>query len=111
MEAVTTATLVSVENAAEMRQRWPRFAAFQQHEYASAHCVPLRLRDRTIGSLNLFRETEGPLNPEDAIAVRALADVATIIRPCPDRSDGVEQPHLRVGRHTPRADSAHPTRR
>ncbi|MBF4616319.1 ANTAR domain-containing protein [Curtobacterium sp. VKM Ac-1376] len=79
VEAFTTGQTVSVENPAEMRHRWPRFAdASEQLGYASVHSVPLRLRDTTLGSMNLFRETAGTLNTEDAIAVRALTDVATI---------------------------------
>ena len=42
------------------------------------HSIPMRLRDNTIGSLNLFRERVGHLNDEDALAAQALADVATI---------------------------------
>jgi AmiR/NasT family two-component response regulator len=38
----------------------------------------MRLRETTLGSLNLFRETEGALNREDALAAQALTDVATI---------------------------------
>lgn len=79
VEAFTTGQTVVVESPEEMRQRWPRFAdASEQQGYASVHSVPLRLRETTIGSLNLFRETAGALNAEDAVAVRALTDVATI---------------------------------
>lgn len=45
---------------------------------ASAHAVPMRLRTRTIGSLNVFGASSGRLTEDDAVAVRALADVATI---------------------------------
>ncbi|MDT0235263.1 GAF and ANTAR domain-containing protein [Curtobacterium sp. BRB10] len=79
VEAFTTGTAVSVSDADEMRQRWPRFAAASEEAgYASVHSIPLRLRDTTLGSMNLFRETAGALNDEDAIAARALTDVATI---------------------------------
>jgi len=63
VEAFTTAESVSVESPAEMQQRWPRFAARSvKLGYAAVHSVPLRLRDTTLGSLNLFRETTGALN-------------------------------------------------
>lgn len=79
VEAFTTARTVSVENPAEMQRRWPRFAAASAElGYASVHSVPLRLRETTLGSMNLFRETDGALNGSDASAVRALTDVATI---------------------------------
>lgn len=79
VEAFTTGAAVSVANADEMRRRWPHFAAASELAgYASVHSIPLRLRDTTLGSMNLFRETPGELNEEDAIAARALTDVATI---------------------------------
>jgi transcriptional regulator with GAF, ATPase, and Fis domain len=79
VEAFTTAQTVSVHNPAEMQRRWPRFAAASAAlGYASVHSVPLRLRDSTLGSMNLFRETTGALNAQDAVALRALTDVATI---------------------------------
>ncbi|MBZ4487362.1 GAF and ANTAR domain-containing protein [Microbacterium sp. cx-55] len=77
--AVTTGRLVTAESADELRRHWPRFAeASKERGYAGVHAIPLRLRDTTVGSLNLFRETEGALNGADARAAQALADVATI---------------------------------
>jgi transcriptional regulator with GAF, ATPase, and Fis domain len=77
--AVTTGRLVTSENAEDLRSRWPRFAeASRARGYAGVHAIPLRLRDVTVGSLNLFRESEGALNGADARAAQALADVATI---------------------------------
>jgi GAF domain-containing protein len=79
VEAFATGQTVSVEDPAEMQRRWPRFAAASAElGYAAVHSVPLRLRATTLGSMNLFRETEGALNEADAIAARALTDVATI---------------------------------
>ena len=77
--AVTTGELATSENVTELRRRWPRFAeASQQRGYAGVHAIPMRLRDTVVGSLNLFRESEGALNGADARAAQALADVATI---------------------------------
>ena len=79
VECVATGRLVSVHDAAEMTRRWPAFAAASAASgYASVHAIPMRLRDTTLGSLNLFRETEGALNGQDAQAAQALTDVATI---------------------------------
>lgn len=79
VECVATGRLVSVHDAAEMTRRWPVFAAASAASgYASVHAIPMRLRDTTLGSLNLFRETEGALNGQDALAAQALTDVATI---------------------------------
>ncbi|OII39207.1 transcriptional regulator [Plantibacter sp. MMLR14_011] len=77
--AVTSGLLVTAESADELREHWPRFAeASQERGYAGVHAIPMRLRDTIVGSLNLFRETEGALNGADARAAQALADVATI---------------------------------
>ena len=60
-------------------ERWPRFSpraiALGFH---SAHCLPLKLRGRTIGALNLFRSDSGLLSQEDVVVAQGLANVATI---------------------------------
>ena len=77
--AVTSGRLVTVETAEELHTYWPRFAeAANESGYVGVHAIPMRLRDTIVGSLNLFRETEGALNGADALAAQALADVATI---------------------------------
>lgn len=79
VEAVTTGEVVSVTDIAEIAQRWPAFAADARRSgFASMHAIPMRLRDSTLGSLNLFRDTAGVLNAPDADAAQALADIATI---------------------------------
>lgn len=79
IECFATGTTVSVHDRDEMQRRWPAFAAAAAESgYASVHSIPMRLRDTTLGSLNLFRETAGELNREDARAAQALTDVATI---------------------------------
>jgi hypothetical protein len=42
------------------------------------YAIPLRLRQTTIGTLNLMREQRGEINQYDIRAAQALADVATI---------------------------------
>ncbi|MGD0055151.1 MAG: GAF and ANTAR domain-containing protein [Acidimicrobiales bacterium] len=60
-------------------ERWPRFSPRAiALGFRSVHCLPMRLRGRTIGALNLFRTEAGTLNEEDVIAAQGLADVATI---------------------------------
>jgi transcriptional regulator with GAF, ATPase, and Fis domain len=79
IDAYTTGRLVTVTNASDIAERWPVFAdRSAESGYQSVHAVPLRLRDTSLGSLNLFGEEPGALRPEDAAAVQALTDVATI---------------------------------
>jgi len=61
------------------RSRWPRFAAEALNAgFHSAHALPMRLRGKGIGALNLFHIGEGEMLPADINAAQALADVATI---------------------------------
>jgi len=59
--------------------RWPHFTPRALEEgFRSVHCLPMRLRGRTIGALNLFRSLQGPLEDDDVVVAQGLADVATI---------------------------------
>ncbi len=59
--------------------RWPSFAPRAVSAgYLSVHAFPLRLRSEVIGALNLFGVDHGRLDPDDALIIQALADVATI---------------------------------
>lgn len=70
---------VIVEDLAAAAPRWPRFSPFAVDAcFRSAHALPMRLRGRVIGALNLFRSDTGDLGQADVSAAQALADVATI---------------------------------
>ena len=59
--------------------RWPQFASRALADgLHSVHSLPMRVRGRTIGALNMFRADSGALNEADVVAAQALADVATI---------------------------------
>jgi hypothetical protein len=59
--------------------RWPLFAdAALEAGFRSVSALPKRLRNQTIGALNLFDAREGLLPTEDLRLAQALADVATI---------------------------------
>ncbi len=59
--------------------RWPRFSPLAISKgFRSVHCLPMRLRGRTIGALNFFRNEQGLLSDEDVIVAQGLADIATI---------------------------------
>lgn len=64
---------------ADAQQRWPRFtAAALEAGMRSTHALPLKLRSRLIGAVNLFGEREQHLSEEDIALGQALADVASI---------------------------------
>lgn len=61
------------------RRRWPTFTdAALQAEFTSVHALPMRLRDHTIGALNLFGTAPTHLGDDELAIGQALADVATI---------------------------------
>ena len=79
LDAYRTGEPVTVDDIDGIRHRWPHFAAAARDlGYRWMHAIPLRLRDEVIGSLNLFGDQPGALNPDDAAAARGLADIATI---------------------------------
>ncbi|MFE1644291.1 GAF domain-containing protein [Microbacterium sp. P01] len=79
LDAYRTGRPVSVNNLAKMRDLWPEFVGRAgELGYQWVYAVPLRLRDDTIGSLNLFGDRTDGLSPEDVNAARGLADIASI---------------------------------
>ena len=79
IECYRTGQAVSVPSIAETPAEWSAFrSSALQQGFASAEAIPLRLRESTIGTLNLLRSEEGPADEADMAAARAFADVATI---------------------------------
>jgi GAF domain-containing protein len=69
---------VSVDDLSAVEPRWPRFAGqAREHGYGAVLALPMRLRQHTIGALNLFSGTPG-LTRADTQVAQAMADVATI---------------------------------
>lgn len=80
-EAYRTGVHVVVDDlrAEGPRDRWPTVT--QQMDdmgLVGAYAFPLRLRDDTIGALNLYRDTPGEFREEDIRLAQAFADVAAI---------------------------------
>ncbi len=79
VDCFLTKAPVSVGDLSQERERWPRFvdAAYRQG-FVSVHAVPLRLRERALGSLGLFGARAGELNEQDRALAQAFADVASV---------------------------------
>ena len=79
LECVRTGAVVTEDDLGAATGRWPQFApAASAAGFASIVAVPLRLRDQTIGGLNMFMSAGHQLRAEDQRIAQALADVATI---------------------------------
>jgi len=79
IESYRTGEVVSVSDISQSPDEWSAFRASAGDQgFAAAFSVPLRLRDTTIGALNLLREAVGQLREQDIRTAQALADVATI---------------------------------
>ncbi|MEZ0096131.1 GAF domain-containing protein [Streptacidiphilus sp. EB129] len=61
------------------QSQWPHFTARARHAgFARTHAIPLRLRRRVVGALNLFHQEPGTFTSADQSLAQALADIATI---------------------------------
>jgi GAF domain-containing protein len=59
--------------------RWPLFsAAAVRAGFQSAVALPLRLREVTLGALNLLSTTRSPVGEADVIVARGFADLAAL---------------------------------
>ena len=79
LECYQTGLPVVNQDLAGPSTAWPRFAAEALDAgFRSVHALPMRLRGRVVGALNLFHSSTGLLDEADVEAAQALADVATI---------------------------------
>ena len=79
LDAVDLDAVVEAVGADEVTRRWPRLArALTDGGVVSVHAAPLRWRGTPFGALNMFFATPRTLDPDEAVAVRAFADVATL---------------------------------
>ena len=70
---------VSATDLSAEARRWPRFVvAAQEAGFSAVQALPMRLRQQTLGALNLFRASPGPFDPAAVRIGQAMADVATI---------------------------------
>ncbi|MEX2268451.1 MAG: GAF domain-containing protein, partial [Acidimicrobiia bacterium] len=79
LDCFRAGALVQCEDLRTAADRWPRFVdQAVASGWLSSYALPMRLRDDTIGSLNLLRAQTGLIDAADLVAAQALADVATI---------------------------------
>jgi GAF domain-containing protein len=79
LDAFRTGQPVAQQNLAAGPGRWPSFsAAAVQSGFRSALALPLRLREATVGALNLLSVTQTPMAEADLIVARAFADLASL---------------------------------
>lgn len=79
LECYRTGAPVINADLASTTDRWPIFSpAALAAGFQSVHAFPMRLRERTIGTLNLFGREHMHFAPDEVRVVQALADVATI---------------------------------
>ena len=70
---------VHAADLADASDRWDRFAPEAVAAgFRAVHALPMRLRDDTIGALNLFHAEPGALHESDVRIGQAMVDVATI---------------------------------
>lgn len=75
---LTGSAVVNV-SLADARERWPTFTvAAMAAGFDGTHALPMRLRGRVIGALNLFTDEQVVLSDDDIAIGQAMADVATI---------------------------------
>jgi GAF domain-containing protein len=79
LDCFSTGQAVINADLANAQARWPLFApAAAAAGFRSVHAFPLRLRQETIGALNLFSRDDPAFADQEIAVVQALADIATI---------------------------------
>ncbi|WP_051871294.1 ANTAR domain-containing protein [Streptomyces sclerotialus] len=79
LQAYRTATAAPHGNLARAPDHWQDFITHARDAgYGTAHALPLRLRQDTLGSLLLLGTTAEPLPPADLVLAQAFADAAAI---------------------------------
>ncbi|MGP7997137.1 MAG: GAF and ANTAR domain-containing protein [Streptosporangiaceae bacterium] len=79
LDAFRTGEPVAQQNLEADAGRWPAFAAAAREAgFESALALPLRLRDVTLGALNLLSVSPAPMSEANLIVARAFADLAAV---------------------------------
>lgn len=76
-DAVVSQDVVAVDDVSRMRDAWgPYVSAALENELGAVVAVPLRSRGQVWGTLDMYRRTVQPWDPQEVAAARLLADVA-----------------------------------
>jgi GAF domain-containing protein len=79
LDAFRSGERVEQQRLAPGSGRWPMFsAAARSVGFQSALALPLRIRDITVGALNLLSAEQTPMDEADLIVARAFADLAAL---------------------------------
>jgi GAF domain-containing protein len=79
LDCYRTGRGVAVADLEKHSDRWPNFTPVAvQIGFRAVHTFPMRLREQTIGALNLFNTEPGALSEDNGHIAQALADIATI---------------------------------
>jgi GAF domain-containing protein len=79
LECYRSGESVEESDLAQAGTRWPGFAPEAVRAgFRTVHALPMRLRERTVGSLNLFHVDPGALPPAVTSIAQSLIDVATL---------------------------------
>ena len=79
LDAFRTGEPVAYQELQAQGGQWPQFSTVAiEAGFRRVFALPLRLRDQTIGALNLFNREDSPMQDRDVMVARALADLATI---------------------------------
>jgi GAF domain-containing protein len=79
LDAYRTTEPVEHENLTAGAGRWPRFSVVALDAgFRSALALPLRVRDTTIGALNLLSVGQAPMDEADVVVARGFAALAAI---------------------------------
>lgn len=79
LDCLRTGAPVAVDDLESQHARWPLFVpAALATGFRSVSAVPLRVREQTIGALNLFGARAATVDPADQRLAQALAHVAAI---------------------------------
>jgi transcriptional regulator with GAF, ATPase, and Fis domain len=79
LDCFATGQVIANIDLVTAAERWPVFAqAARKVGFGTSHALPLRLRGRVIGAMNLFTTGRRSLSNEHLAVAQGLADIATI---------------------------------